>query len=69
MNCTFCGGKIKASSASVTVNVAEGHEHEAPAGTFHAAVDNNCFRAAVLAHNAVRSHRLIGDVETVLGVE
>lgn len=69
MNCTFCGGKIKSGTASVTVNVAKGHEHEAPSGVFHSSSGQNCFRAAVLAHNRVSSQRLHSDVETVLGVE
>lgn len=72
MKCAFCGGKIPASTASVTVNVAPEFEHEGPRGTFHITNSGeNCYDLATAQHKVdVNSRgRLHADVETLLGCE
>ena len=57
--CSFCGSRILTSQASVTINVADEHAHEAPRGAFHLrSVDNsgkNCFEHALERFKGVQS--------------
>lgn len=67
IKCTFCGGKLPASKASLTVNVAPEHAHLAPAGTFCLGVDKNCFTDASAGRPKVQS--LHDDADVVIGVD